>query len=206
MKKLAFFIFVLAGVSFSSCEKDTPTPAPIIPVDSSKLTTQELSDLRFLREEEKLARDVYIYCFQKYGQQVFEKISGSEQAHMDQVLDILTFYGYEDPAVSDTGVFQDVDLQNLYNVLTTKSDSSLVDALEVGATIEDLDIHDIVSFVDNTNKTDILAMYEMLECGSKNHIQSFSKQLTNNGVTYVPQFISVEYYNEIMDGGHLSCQ
>lgn len=163
------------------------------------LTQTEINDLKFLREEEKLARDVYLYSYEKYQSIIFNNISQSEQKHMDSVLNLLNKYGIPDPASTQRGVFVNQDLQSLYNSLTTQSDISLIEALKVGATIEDLDINDIDQFTENTTKSDLLNVYGKLGCGSKNHIRAFTNQLEINEVTYVPQYLSIDEYNEILN-------
>jgi hypothetical protein len=89
--------------------------------------------------------------------------------------------------------------------LTTQSTISLVEALKVGATIEDLDINDIDVFIGNTTKSDLLNVYDNLTCGSKNHIRSYTSQLTSNNVTYEPQFISIQYYTTILNESNGGC-
>jgi len=197
-------IVLIIGLMITSvgCSKDEVEE---IEIAVPTLTALEKSDLIFLREEEKLARDVYLFSLDKYEEQIFQNISNSEQKHMDQLLDLLNFYNIEDPANEEVGVFTNVELQVLYDELTMISDSSLVHAFSVGALIEDLDIKDIVLFEANTEKADILEAYEMLVCGSKNHIQGYTNKLNANGVTYIPQFISQEDYDAILSGGHLSC-
>jgi len=194
MKKSFFIIAILAFVFFS-CEKDNEEMPTV-------LTEQEQLDLIFLREEEKLARDVYIYSFQKYNLSIFSSISNSEQSHMNRVLTLLNKYGISDPVENDVeGVFQNPDLQYLYNELTTKSDSSLNHALEVGATIEDLDISDIKIFINNTTHTDLLDTYDNLTCGSRNHLRSFVGQLG----TYTPVFITQSEYDAIVGSPNEQC-
>ena len=129
---------VLALLGFSSCKKETAS------ITTNTITEKEKSDLIFLREEEKLAHDVYVHSFKKYNQTIFSNISSSEQNHMNSVLNLLNTYRITDPVQNMAeGVFQNTVLQQLYTQLTLKSDSSLLKALEVGASIEDLDIYDI---------------------------------------------------------------
>lgn len=198
MKKY-FFATALALIMLSSCTDDNKISSTIV------LTQTEKDDLKFLREEEKLARDVYLFSYNKYQISIFNSISQSEQKHMDSVLGLLTKYGISDPASTEIGVFVDKDLQSLYNSLTAQAGISSIEALKVGATIEDLDINDIDHFIANTTKSDLLSVYDNLTCGSKNHIRSFTSQLSLNGVTYVPQFISVEYYNTIISSPSGGC-
>jgi hypothetical protein len=199
MKKLVFVAF-LTSIMLSNCSDDNNDVA-LVP-----LSQAEINDLKFLREEEKLARDVYLFSYNKYQISIFNSISQSEQKHMTSVLSLLNKYGISDPASAEIGVFVNQDLQTLYNSLTAQSDISSVEALKVGATIEDLDINDIDNFIVNTTKSDLLSVYDNLTCGSKNHIRNYTSQLVINGEVYVPQFISVEYYNIILSQSNTSCR
>ena len=194
-----FFITFISILLFNlfSYGNTIPTLVP--------LTKEEIKDLNYLREEEKLARDVYLYAYEKYQMRIFSNISQSEQTHMNRVLDLLTEYGFSDPASSQQGVFTNPELQSLYNSLTAQVDISLVEALKVGATIEDLDIKDIDDFIANTTKPDLLNVYNNLVCGSKNHMRAFNRQLKNKEVIYEPQYISKEELNLILSGSNGGC-
>lgn len=198
MKKI-LFATVLTLLMLSSCSNDNDNQSSI------PLTQAEIDDLKFLREEEKLARDVYLFSYNKYQVSIFNNISQSEQKHMNSVLNLMNKYGIPDSASTEIGVFNNTDLQQLYTALTTQANISLIEALKVGATIEDLDINDIDDFISNTNKSDILNIYDNLTCGSKNHIRSYTSQLSSNGETYIPQFISNEYYITILNESNGGC-
>lgn len=192
--KMKIFVAFITGLLFSNCTNDNVNNDTVV-----TLTQNEINDLKFLREEEKLARDVYIYSYNKYKLAIFNSISQSEQTHMNNVLSLLNKYGIPDPSSVQMGIFVNQDLQVLYNNLISQSNISLIEALKVGATIEDLDINDIDDFIINTSKLDLLTVYNNLTCGSKNHIRSFTTELSNNEVSYEPQFISLEEYNSIIN-------
>lgn len=195
-----FLIPIIAFLSFSSCKKETAALA------SNTLTEKEKSDLLFLREEEKLAHDVYVHSFKKYNQTIFSNISASELNHMNSVLNLLNTYGIDDPAQNRTeGVFQNPVLQQLYTQLTITSDSSFLKALEVGASIEDLDIYDIKRFYGNTTNSRLLGVYDRLSCGSRNHLRSFVSQLNANQINYVPQYMSQTEFISILGSGNEQC-
>ena len=197
-KTIAFTLLTVlslgfAMTTFGSCtKKDT-------------LTTQEIEDLKYLREEEKLARDVYLYSYDLYQEAIFENISTSEQKHMNKLLGLLNQYNIDDPASTVRGVFNNQELQSLYNTLIAKADSSLLDALIVGATIEDVDIYDIDEFVARTSKNNIIRIYEKLECGSNNHMRAFTGELTALDYIYTPQYISLSEYNVILSAESGGC-
>jgi hypothetical protein len=198
MKNLIWLIGLML-LGWSSCTKKDD--AVIVPVND-----QEKSDLIFLREEEKLAHDVYIYAFRKYNNSTFSNIANSEQSHTNSVLNLLTQRNISDPAANlKEGEFLNQDLQAIYNSLVATVDSSENHALIVGATIEDLDLNDIHHFYANTTNSEILLVYDRLTCGSRNHMRSFTKQLTNLGINYQPQFISLSEFNAIVNGQNEQC-
>lgn len=204
MKKYAIF-FLFSGLLFgNACSKNTES---LTLIDSNTvLSVEEINDLMWIREEEKLARDVYLYALKLYDLRIFENISASEQQHMDRILDLLNQYELEDPVKGNApGQFTNSDLQLLYQNLTQRVDQSLVEALNVGALIEDLDLNDLSQAIEETTKTAIKTVYQVLNCGSQNHIQAFVKQLKNQGSDYEPQFISTEFFQEILASGHQSC-
>lgn len=196
-----FLLFTL----FTACSDDDTSPVNNVQEETGTLSEQEKDDLLFLREEEKLARDVYLFSYDKYGDAVFNSISQSEQQHMDNVLGLLVKYGINDPASMQRGLFTNSTLQTIYDDLTAKSDSSLLDALEVGAIIEDLDIRDLDLNMLNTTKQDLLDSYTLLQCGSRNHMRSFTKKLVAAGFNYVPQFISSANYTSIINSPNEKC-
>jgi hypothetical protein len=204
MKKYLMFALLAGLLSGNACSMETE-PIALADADTT-LHPDEINDLLWIREEEKLARDVYLYALDQYDMRIFENISASEQRHMDRILELLEHYELEDPVKEDArGQFTHPDLKKLYLELTQRVDQSLVEALKVGALIEDLDLNDLNLAIDKTTKTNITAAYQVLRCGSKNHIQAFVKQLKNQGNNYDPQFISTDFFQEILAGGHQSC-
>ena len=207
---LVMLLLAVAGLIFTSCDNNAVEPAladPELAIEGdSELSEEEISGLKFMREEEKLARDVYNYLYIKYPDlNIFNNISKSEQMHMDALLVLLIQFNIEDPASPDAGVFNDEDLQKLYDDLITLGNLSAIDALTVGATIEDVDIRDINAEVALANHEDIIKTYELLLCGSRNHFRGFVKNLDNNGESYEPQFTTQEEYDAIINGDHEAC-
>ncbi len=103
------------------------------------LSQDEESAILKMREEEKLARDVYTTLYGKWRIQTFQKIAFSEQKHMDAVKALVEKYSLTDPVVDDrVGVFSSEEYQKLYDKLVADGKDSQVGALKVGATIKDL--------------------------------------------------------------------
>lgn len=204
MYKPLYFLFVLAFL-LTACSKDDDEPVNENPIPVA-LTEQEKTDLLFLIEEEKMARDVYLFSGALYNQNIFQNIPESEQIHMDRIKSLLEKYNLEDPTEGNAeGEFTNPDIQLLYDQLTADASESLMKALIAGATIEDLDIADLMSLEHNTDKEDLLSAYDFLLCGSKNHMRGFMNQINSNGGTYEPQYISQELFDEILQSGHENC-
>jgi hypothetical protein len=138
-------------------------------------TAAEAEDMLYMREEEKLARDVYLVMDDAWGLVPFANVAASEQKHMDAMLKLLRKYQLPDPAEGNAiGEFTDPDLQKLYDKLVDKGLKTSDEALLVGGLIEEVDMIDIQSALDRSTKDDIDAVYESLMCGSRNHLRAFA--------------------------------
>lgn len=139
------------------------------------LTATETADLQYLREEEKLARDVYTVLYEKWGLSVFSTIAASEQRHTDSIRKLLVKYGVSDPAASTApGEFVNDELQALYDELVARGSVSLADAIDVGVLIEEIDIADLEERIATTSRKDIVRVYSNLLSGSENHLAAFT--------------------------------
>jgi len=171
------------------------------------LSEAEKTDLTFMREEEKLARDTYLTLFALWNLPVLSNIASAEQTHMDALLTLLKNYNLPDPAASTgTGEFTNTDLQTLYKTLIAKGELSSLDALKVGGIIEEKDMHDIKEAIVRSQKEDIDATYENLLCGSRNHLRSFAKNIeTVTGAPYVAQILPQTEVDEILQSPMEKC-
>ncbi len=198
--KTKFFLLSMVFLGFlsltSSCQKtdvilNTTVTSQIIDLPLEPLNADESGSLLLMREEEKLARDVYTALYGKWGNSVFLNISPSEQQHTDAILTLLNKYGLKDPVgVNVAGVFTNPDLQILYTKLVKQGSTSLLEALKVGATIEDLDIFDLAKALLKNDNQDIKLVYDLLLMGSRNHMRSFYGQIVSLAGNYSAQFIT----------------
>jgi hypothetical protein len=168
--------------------------------NTTTLTAAEKSDLIFMREEEKLARDVYLTLFDEWGTPVFAKIATSEQQHMDAILGLLNTYKLLDPAAGKlVGEFVNPELQSLYDELTTRGKESALDALMVGGIIEETDIVDLQSAMETARLSNIDRVYANLLNGSYNHLRAFASNITAiTGQPYEAQVVSQDVVDAIL--------
>lgn len=186
----------------STTTTTTTTPSST----SVGLSADEIAGLKFMREEEKLAHDVYVAMYALWGHNTFENIAESETTHTEAILALLNNYGVDDPAAGKPpGVFEDPELQHLYDTLVAAGGASLIEGLKVGALIEETDIQDIEERKAVTDEADILRVYDSLLCGSRNHLRAFNKALLDQGVTYVSQVISQQEWDAIASSARETC-
>ena len=165
---------------------------------------QEITDLLWMREEEKLARDVYLTLADQWDIQVFSNIANAEQQHMDAVGVLLDRYGIEDPVGDNpVGVFTNPELQALYDELIAQGGQSQTDAILAGGAIEELDIQDLEQAIADTDNADIQQVYNSLMAGSENHLRAFSRTYEMvTGEAYTPQYLDQAPYDAIMAGSN----
>lgn len=150
------------------------------------LSDAEVATLKWMREEEKLARDTYIELNAFWAAKIFTNIAASEQKHFDAVGRKLALYGIADPALPNVGDFADPALQALHDELLALGMVSFVEALEVGITIEETDIVDLQAAIDAATSAPLTRTYRHLLKGSENHLRAFIKVLGRQGVLYEP--------------------
>jgi hypothetical protein len=217
---ISFFLFALIAM-VSSCQKDAMNAenmqyASVLSVsgdgttsvieanlksalmETSDLTDSELASLLKMKEEEKLARDVYTVLAQKWGSQVFTNISKAENNHLNAIVLLLTDYGSTETTISEAGIFTDPAVQTLYNDLVAKASASIEEAYKTGALIEEMDIKDLTVALSGKTNENVVLVFENLLKGSRNHLRAFNRQLTTLGIVYTPVYISQTDYDMIV--------
>ena len=189
MKKIFLTVFLLSGTISGFTQQN------------SILNQQEKDAILYMREEEKLARDVYNLLYDKWGINPFGNIRQSEQVHMDRMKTLITTYQLEDPVMKNLdkqGIFTNVLLQQYYNELSTTGVRSLIDALKAGAKIEELDIADLEERIKQTQRQDIISSYNFLKMASENHLRAFVRRLKMQGIIYEPVILSETEFEKII--------
>lgn len=220
MRALSFVSIGLVLLLTTNCEKNSdPDPVnqnPVVNTGNPHLdsimnntpyevpSAAEEEALKLMREEEKMARDVYLNAYDDWNVKIFQNIASSEQKHMDAIKALLTKYNLPDPVLNDgRGIFLNPVIDSIYTLLDQMAGLSKIDALKVGAFVEEFDINDLrvlkANVVDNV---DITIVFDELERGSRNHLRSYYDNLQNQGVTYVPQVLTQAEFDAIVNSPH----
>lgn len=172
-------------------------PPASAPQQVTALDPAEAATLAFIREEEKLARDVYLAMSDIWGLPIFARIAASEQEHMDAIKRLLDKYRLPDPALG-IGDFANHEIQDLYDALIARGTESDLAALYVGAFIEEFDILDLQLAIDETDNADLDQVYRNLKAGSENHLRAFVGEIEKRGIAYTAQYLPQEVVDAIL--------
>lgn len=167
----------LAGWSATAQAAPTPDPSPS-PAATQTATADAalVKNLTFMREEERLARDLYRALAGLHDNALpFSRIAVSEQRHFDTLGLLLTRYGIADPSAGRAaGSYADPGLQKLYDDLLAKGRTSPAAAHEVGIAVETEDIADLKAAIAETTQADAKQVFGNLMRGSENHLAAFT--------------------------------
>ncbi|MDD3688472.1 MAG: DUF2202 domain-containing protein [Synergistaceae bacterium] len=209
MKKATALLMLavfLAGGIFSAAAFAAPGKRPqgeaLAAIPKGELTENDVQGLLLMREEEKLAMDLYRELGAKWGIRTFTRIAESEQQHTGSVKLLIDRYGLPDPSEGKkAGKFSSPELQKLYDELLEQGSRSRIDALKAGALVEELDIMDLRKAIEETKNEDLRMVFSNLERGSMNHLGAFGRQLSRENVRYEARHMSQEEADSIMNSG-----
>ena len=163
------------GTTVYAAPTPTPSPSPTATATASADATLA-ANLTHMRDEERLARDLYTALAAKYSQAApFVNIARSEQVHFDTMGLLLTRYGVADPSAGNkAGSYTNPALQSLYDKLLASGSESLAKAYDAGVAVEELDITDLLAAISQTSQADAKTAFTNLLSGSQNHLAAFT--------------------------------
>lgn len=190
----------------SACEpmSDARNPAPCMvalaptTAPAGSVSEDQKQLLLMMRREEKLAHDVYVTLGRQYNLMPLRNIPRSELQHQQVMASLLARYGVADPVANlPEGKFDRPEVQALFDQLVKKGLASEIDALKVGAEIEELDIRDLRHTANICTQTDIRQACAGLEGASGNHLRAFVRNLSARGGAYAAQHLSRADFDQI---------
>ncbi len=147
-----------------SCQQDCTGDQP---------TDEQAYALVYLLAEETLAHDVYAALAEVYQLNIFANIADSEQSHMDAVENLIYLYGIDMVLTPDDEQF----FTDEYEILAL-GPQNIIEALEVGVLIEEMDIADIEAMLaDDTLPASEVQVLTNLLVASEKHLAAFTRVL-----------------------------
>lgn len=178
-------------------ESDSPMGVSAFTSLPESLTQGDVDGLMLMREEEGLARDVYLYFYAKYKYRIFSNIAASEKVHTTAVLSLINYFKLTDPATGKPGEYSSPEIAALYSTLTAQG-NTIENALATGAFIEEYDINNLKNLIASTENADLKKVYGNLLRASGFHLKSFTAMLKFKGIVYAPKILSAEEYASII--------
>ena len=151
--------------------------------------------LRAQVEEETMAAQVYRALGETYALRPFQHIPLAEDAHAEAVRKILAATPY--PA-SPANTLADEKFITLRDELIARGNTSEIEAIRVGAFIEERDIQDLRLVMAATKSASVLETLHWLETGSYHHLNAFVRQLRMRGESYSPQLLNQAEFDAIV--------
>ena len=175
------YLVALAGVSTAGMNQQKRA-GTFARLRAAQLTETDAANIIYMRQEEKLARDVYITLNEIWDAPVFGNIIASEQRHMDALKNLIDLYNLEDPITDNTvGEFDNSEFADLYDYFVEKGtiNNLFLDALNVGVSIETLDVADLQEKLEQTTAINVKRVFSNLLAGSEKHLAAFQRCIDN---------------------------
>lgn len=207
-KNMIFGLMLVASAAFGfiSCNNSPAVDNELIEKSATMdlitnfpvLVSGEDAGILLMREEEKMAHDVYTVFGNSYDLPIFNNIANSETNHYNAMGTLISTYQLTDPSTGIAGTFTNTTISNLYAKLVEAGSGSVEEALKTGAYIEEYDIVDLEKLIAATGNTALQQIYGNLLRGSRNHLRAFVATLKTYQVTYVPEVMSAEDFEAII--------
>ncbi len=175
------------------------------PLAANVLSDDEKAGLIQMREEEKMAFEVYSFCTEKWDVGVFKNIVLSEKKHENLIKEKLDQFGLTDPYIAEKGKYTNERLQLTYEKLIQKASQSVLNAYLAGAEIEDMDIADLDRFIDQAKNEEVIEVFNILRFGSENHMRAFNWNIKSEKGNFTPSFIDQKRFNDIVAADSSNC-
>ncbi|WP_062389137.1 DUF2202 domain-containing protein [Demequina iriomotensis] len=151
--------------------------------DDAPATDADAASLAATAEEERMAGDLYDALADAWDLRTFAMVAHAEDMHLGAVLTLMDAYGLNDPTEGAVaGVYDDADLQTLYDDLLERGTASETGALAVGAYVEEADIGDLRA--QDVDSASLASLYARLEHASEHHLTVFVRALDADGQPY----------------------
>lgn len=169
---------VIATVpAYAGPPTDRPAPGTgprATTVATAPLSDAEKTDIALMRDEERLAKELYEAFGEKWAVDAFTRIASSEQRHFDAMGTIITRYRLPDPAAdAEVGTYSNPELQKLWDDWYARGMESKKAAIAVGVELETRDIADLKAAIETSDNPDLDRVYANLLRGSENHLKAF---------------------------------
>jgi len=200
MKRFKFLIALLCAIFLF-------WPVETVFGSSDVLEPNEAASLSYLREFAKLKRDIYdssayfcTYATEEVCSPLFLSLAAEERRHMNQLKELIDFFGLEDPAANDVAFeysdgFIDDELEMTIWVGWMVRYSMIV---QNAAYLGEINIRDLALAISETNEETLVATYTELQADAYIHLLKLASVLYENPLDYSAQVLSSDEVEQIL--------
>lgn len=178
-----------------ACAQPGKSTAPVTLSEAARAA------LQFQLDEERMAGELYLALEAKHAAQPFRDIPRAEARHRALLENLAARAGLKTPAAPEPGRFAPAAIQSRHDTLLARGQASLVEALKVGAFVEEQNIADLRALAVTTDEPEFKAALAALERGSQHHLQAFVRQLRVQGVEYQAQVLPPDEVTRLTAAG-----
>lgn len=140
---------------------------------ATSMSGDEVASLRYARQQEKLARDVYRALERRWSMSVFRTLARSHGQGMVAVKALLTRYRIADPVAGrGEGRFADPAFSRLYRNSVRQGQWSRWDARSVGVRIESREMRELRARLLSAAHPDVRRLLTQLRQASSSHLRA----------------------------------
>ena len=155
-------------------------PSAVQAASSDTPTGLSNAQLTEMREEERMARDLYTQLAASSGEAIFTRIAGAEQRHLDAVERLMTSQGMSPEAAGTTvGRYAVGEVQAAYTRWLSQGRASDQAAYKVGVELETWDIAELKTMEVPSDTTGARVVAALLN-GSEHHLTAFTKAVNGD--------------------------
>ena len=144
-----------------------------------------------------MAGELYRTFGEKQEVMPFRNIPRAEARHRQLLENLATRAGLAPARPTTAGHFETLAIQARYDALLARGQASPIEALKVGALVEEQDIADLRALAAATDSPELKAATTALEQGSRHHLNAFVRNLRARGIDYVAQVLTPAEVAEI---------
>jgi len=185
---------VFASLAMLLCLLGGPVAAQGDTLDSAEAAT-----LRYQREFAKYSWDIYRASAEVVGDPVFVRLAEEEQGHMGVLLQLLNYYGVEDPVVSyDYWAYSQGFLTEDLEQRTYVGWMLPPAQLRSAAYLEEMSIRDLRLAIDGTDESLLIDSYAALLADSYVHLVALASFLQGDPAQYSAKLLSQDDVDRII--------
>ena len=141
----------------------------------SDLNESVKSDVVYLYELERFAKDIYQKSYDEWGLELFNTLTSTQSLNNSIIAILLDNYNITYNVTPEAGVYTDDTIQGFYDTYVQETNTTIKDSLSMGVALEEKLVSEIDTLMQNRSLSDdVKIVYEIVKRSTREHIHSFN--------------------------------